>query len=478
MSRIGLPRFCFICLFFCHWKSGIVLEQMAIAVEIKNKRVQNIIEELMDQYLDNDPYIRPWIIGFSGGKDSTVLLTLVWIAISRLKSQGKKLNRQVYVVCNDTMVENPVVEEYVSNVLCYIQKAAKQQQLPIIVRTTTPPIEDTFWSCLIGKGYPAPNTAFRFCTEKMKIKPTSAFITNQVSADGEAIVLIGTRKGESQKRAMSIKKHDIKGHRLSKHPLNANTFTYAPIKDLMLEEVWWIITCIPSPWGFDNNILFKIYADASADDYECPTIVTDDSHKSCGQSRFGCWVCTVVKEDKSMSALIKNGVEWMKPLLDFRNRLVENRNVSEFRNKTRRNGQLAVDENGHNQGNYTMDYRIQLLRELLEVQKQTQDYRSSIDLITSQELIAIQVMWYRDGNFKTTVNDIYNEVYGYDLPNDGIMLQERLMLEKACNTPDHYRLIQELLALQKNKTLLMRKFGLQNDLESRLDSFIKEKNEN
>ena len=176
-----------------------------------------------------------------------------------------------------------------------------------------------------------------------------------------------------------------------------------------------------------------------------------------------------------MSALIKNGVSWMKPLLDFRNRLVENRNVSELRCSTRRNGQPAVDENGHNQGNYTMEYRMQILQELLQIQKDTQEYRSSIDLITSQELIAIQIMWYRDGNFTTTVNDIYNEVYGYDLQNDNIGLQERLLLEKSCNNPTHYKLIQELLALQKNKILLMKKTGLQNDLESRLDAFVKEK---
>ena len=174
-----------------------------------------------------------------------------------------------------------------------------------------------------------------------------------------------------------------------------------------------------------------------------------------------------------MSALIKNGVQWMQPLLDFRNRLVENRNISDNRSETRRNGQLAVDETGHKQGNYTMEYRIQLLRELLTIQKDTQQFRSSINLITSQELIAIQVMWYRDGNFTTTVNDVYNEVYGYDLQNDNIGLQERLMLEKACNNPAHYILIQELLALQKNKILLMKKYGLQTDLETRLETFIK-----
>lgn len=446
-------------------------------MEIKSKKVRTIIDELKDQYTEFDRCMRPWIIGFSGGKDSTVLLTLTWIAMQELKEEGILLHRNVYVVCNDTMVENPIIEEYVTSVLTTIQKAAKEQHLPISVATTTPELEDSFWCCVIGKGYPVPNNSFRFCTEKMKIKPTSRFITDQVATEGEAIVLVGTRLSESQARKRSIRKHEIKGHRLSKHPLNPNTFTYAPIKELMIEEIWWIINTIPSPWGFDNQILFKIYLDASADDYECPTVVTDNSHTTCGQSRFGCWVCTVVKEDKSMSALIKNGIGWMTPLLEFRNRLINNRNVSDLRCETRRNGQRAVDESGHKMGNYTMEYRIQILRELLTIQKETQDYRASIDLITNQELIAIQVIWYRDGNFSTTVNDIYNEVYGYNIPNNSIGLQERLLLEKACTEhPDHFQLIQELLALQKNKVLLMRKYGLTTDLESRIESYVKQNN--
>lgn len=437
-------------------------------------RIEEIIEDISDQYLEEDKYCRPWIIGFSGGKDSTVLLTLTWLSMQRLKEQGHELNRKVYVVNNDTMVENPVIEEYVQTVLTKIKEAAHVQGLPIEVYQTIPELEETFWSLVIGKGYPAPNNAFRFCTEKMKIKPTTRFILDKVSSDGEAIVLIGTRKSESAQRAKTIQRHEIKGHRLSKHPLNPNTYTYAPIKELMLEEVWWIINVIPSPWGYNNEVLFNIYKDASADDYECPTMMTDKSQPSCGQSRFGCWICTVVTEDKSMTALIKNGVTWMKPLLDFRNRLVENRNKSEYRREERRNGQRAVDETGHNQGNYTMEYRQQLLRELLEVQRDTQKQRGSIELITQQELLAIQILWYRDNCFSPTVNDIYNEVYGYNIPNDDISLQERLLLEKSCRDSKHYQLIKELLALQKTKSLMMRKYGLQNDIETRLERYIKE----
>ena len=437
-------------------------------------RIEEVIQDISEQYLEKDRYCRPWIIGFSGGKDSTVLLTLTWLSMLRLKRSGVDLKRKVYVVNNDTMVENPVIEEYVQTVLAKIKDTATEHCLPIEVTQTVPELEDSFWSLVIGKGYPVPNNAFRFCTEKMKIKPTTKFILEKVSSDGEAIVLIGTRRTESSQRAKTIQRHEIKGHRLSKHPLNPNTFTYAPLKELMLEEIWWVINAIPSPWGFDNKIIFNIYKDAAADDYECPTMMTDKTQPSCGQSRFGCWVCTVVVEDKSMTALIKNGVAWMTPLLEFRNKLLENRNKSEYRREERRNGQRAVDESGHNQGNYTIEYRQQMLRELLQVQRDTQKERGSVELITQQELLAIQILWYRDNCFSPTVNEIYNEIYGYNISNDDISLQERLILEKSCRDKRHYQLIKELLALQKTKSLMMRKYGLQNDIEIRLDRFIKE----
>lgn len=289
------------------WEQEICNRHTYMKKEIKNQRIRDIIEEIKEQYLEEDRYNRPWIVGFSGGKDSTAVLTLVWMALQELREENPDMawKRSIYVVCNDTLVENPVIEEYVNTVLKHIRQAARAQKLPIKVEVTQPEMEDRFWYCTIGKGYPVPNNAFRFCTERMKIKPTSKFIIDKVAGNGEAIILIGTRLAESQKRAASIRKHETKGHRLSRHPLTQNAYNYSPIKELMLEEVWYIINAFPSPWGFDNEILFKIYMDASSDDYECPTVVTDESHRSCGQSRFGCWVCTLVKEDKSMASLIK-----------------------------------------------------------------------------------------------------------------------------------------------------------------------------
>jgi len=308
---------------------------------------------------------------------------------------------------------------------------------------------------VLGKGYPVPNNSFRWCTDKLKIRPTSAFLLEQIDEKGEAIILIGARSSESATRAKSIKKHEIKGKRLTKHPNHHNTLVYSPIKELMLEEIWYIINALPSPWGYDNSKLFKIYANASADDYECPTVVTNKSHASCGQSRFGCWTCTVVKEDKSMSALITNGENWMKPLLDFRNKLESERNISDNRLATRRNGQAAITEDGHKQGNYTPEYRARKLRELLELQNTIQKSKPLTELITNQELIAIQVFWYRDGVFDYKVGEIFAKIYGRDIETENANIEnsiEKRLLKTLCgNNENDYELINNLTLITQYK---------------------------
>ncbi len=442
-----------------------------------NRRIEYIIDEILDQYMYADTTDRPWIIGFSGGKDSTVLLTLVWLALRKIKENIAtpfQLRRHIYVVCNDTMVENPIISSYVDDVLAQIEKKALDENLPIFVRKTVPRLEDSFWVNVIGKGYPVPNTAFRWCTDKLKIKPTARFITEQVDECGEAIILIGTRRAESATRARSIKKHEIHGQRLTRHTILHNTFVYAPIKELMLEEVWYIINAIPCPWGGDNKILFNIYMDASADDYECPTVVTDKSHGSCGQSRFGCWVCTVVKDDKSMRSLIKNGREWMLPLYEFRIELDSERNIIKNRMPFRRDGKRAVND----MGPYIFSYRANILRRLLEVQYELQQRDPHIKLISDQELIAIQVNWYRDFNFGYQVSDIYNSIYKETFSmeeNTKNKLEAELMREICKNNPEEGELIEQLLLLQKSKSLMQRRRGLKNEIELRLKEFLNSK---
>jgi len=434
---------------------------------------KGIESEIIDQYVQTDGCM-PWIIGYSGGKDSTMLLQLVWYALKKVPVE--KRIRPIYVICNNTLVENPQVLNYVESSLEQIEKAAFKQSLPISVHQTTPALEDSFWVNLIGKGYPAPNSMFRWCTERLKIRPTTKFILDKIDEVGEVIILLGTRESESSNRAKTMKRHEIKGSRLRRHHSLPHAHVYTPIKKVDTNEVWTYLMAAQSPWGSKNHDLVTLYGNASSGD--CP-LITDISTPSCGQSRFGCWVCTVVNKDKSMEYLIENGEEWMEPLVDLRDFLHETidrkhpeyeKKKLDYRMNTRRNGSEGL-------GPYHPKWRKYILKSLLEAQKEIDQGKSGYKLITNQELVAIQVTWHRDDIFEYSVADIYKEVFKKDFAFQSevsqAIIKEKELLKDACMPHEEdYKLINQLLTLQRSKTILMNKWGLHRDLENKLDECI------
>ncbi len=425
-----------------------------------------IQSEIEDQYLSDDNP-RPWIIGFSGGKDSTMLLQLVWLTIRKIPAELR--TRKIYVVCNDTLVENPKIVRFINHTLANIKQAAAEQALPITVHQTTPHLEDTFWVSLLGKGYPAPNNTFRWCTDRLKIEPTTEFIRNKISEVGEAIILLGTRSDESNSRAKSIEnsKIHIDSERLRKHVL-PNAFVFAPIKDVITDDVWSYLLQVNPPWGGTHRDLVTLYRNASGGD--CPLVI-DTTTPSCGQSRFGCWVCTVVKRDRSMEALVDNGEDWMEPLIEFRDMLFDKRNDRTWRQTWRRN-QNEDDASEENWGPYLPEKRAFMLRELLRTQRLVQQEDANLILINSQELVAIQVNWHRDSIFEHSVADIYNSVYRTDLEDKDFSDEQVLEKELLGNVFDgeaDFKLIEELLEIQKSKIILVNNYGIQSDFENHLE---------
>jgi DNA sulfur modification protein DndC len=423
-------------------------------------------ETIRNAYLDPNTKNKPWIIGFSGGKDSTAMLTLIWEVMLDLKHNDQDLNRKVYVVSNDTMVENPIIVEYLHFVLDEIDRAAASQDLPITVNKTSPNLDESFWVNVIGRGYPVPNNTFRWCTDKLKIKPTSSFLDNAVEAYGEAIILIGSRKEESSQRAKTINKYKKKNSVYSSHATNSRALVFTPISELHVGDIWGILAG-PAPWSNKSNIrLREIYGQAESDEYECPTVVTSDSHKSCGQSRFGCWVCTVVKEDKSMRAMIKNSedYEWMTPLFDFRNELIRDRNDIQNRMSTRRNGQKA--HNG--MGPYTSKYRSYLLEKLLRIQKVIQQTKPYVDLISSQELVLINSIWVRDSIFEKSTMDIYYSVYKKKMKDPLITHKQLDMMSKTFDYST-LKFLKKAIELEKS-SLFSTKTALSEDIYSIIEN--------
>lgn len=423
---------------------------------------EQIIEEMRRLYLED---AMPWIVGYSGGKDSTACLQLVWIAISSLPPDQRK--KQIHVISTDTLVENPVIAAWVETSLRCINVSAQEQGLPITAHRLTPSLENRFWVNLIGKGYPAPRPKFRWCTDRLKIGAATKFIQELSESNGEAILVLGQRRGESQARDKVMDQY--KGstrERLSKNkdPRLSRVWVYPPIESWSSDDVWEYLITEPNPWGIDNQELFGIYRGATPD-AECP-IVVDTSTPSCGDSRFGCYVCTMVSQDKSMQAMIQNDAQkqWMQPILDFRNNhlAIEDRSVRDFR---RMNGKLTVFHGGLVHGPYTQAHRAKLLRELLITQREIRNAAPSIEerqieLLPLEELDEIRRIWVEEkGEIEDLVPRIYEEVFDAAYPGKGLEqaplgITDLQLLEEVAKEIDPeasgelYKLTRNLLALQ------------------------------
>ena len=379
----------------------------------------NKIEDIQKIYLSDN---RPWIVGFSGGKDSTTVLSLIYSAIACLE-KGRR-HKDIYVVSSDTLVETPVVVDMFQRVIDTINCQAPIDGIPMSAHTVMPEQDQTFWVNLLGRGYPAPTTRFRWCTERMKINPISSFIVEKVSQYGEVIVCLGSRRQESSTRAQVIARHRIKNSPLGRHTTLPNAYTYMPIEHWDADDVWQYLMSSPCPWGGDNNELFDLYRGSNQG--ECP-IVIDTSTPSCGNSRFGCWTCTLVSEDRAINGLIKSGSHWMQPLLEFRNELYKTTlpdNSRKFRNYKRRTGKVFYMDtsvkDGSNQevkhvpGPYLLKYRKKWLKKLLGIEKQLTKDGHPIQLIERSELQIIRQEWLRDPNepdWEDSLPEIYETVY-------------------------------------------------------------------
>lgn len=350
-------------------------------------KLGGIMSQLKEEYLQE--HRTPWIIGFSGGKDSTLLAQLVLEML--LSLPPRRRTRSVHVVANDTLVESPVIARHLDQVLDRIRKAVVPLRLPVVVAKTIPEVDQTFWVNLIGRGYPSPSRIFRWCTDRMKIAPTTTYIKSQVAESGEAILLLGVRRTESTQRARSVGRYD-NGQRLNPHNSLLNCFVFKPIVELSTDEVWQTLLQSSPPWGGTHRELVTMYRNAGGG--ECPLVTDKSEAPSCGtaSSRFGCWTCTVVEKDKSAESFIEAGYGDLEPLLEFRDWLKAIRENGSMRSATRRNGTLNfVGEGRLIPGPFTLEARREILDRLLAIQEEV-----GIALISSEEIGAIRKIWAED----------------------------------------------------------------------------------
>lgn len=428
--------------------------------------IKNLTAEIQALYCLDEI---PWVLGYSGGKDSTAVLQLIWNAIAALPPQ--KRTKKIDVITTDTLVENPIVSAWVRNSIKRMKIAAQEQDIPIEPHLLQPEFSETFWVGLIGKGYPPPRGKFRWCTERLKINPSNRFIRDVIRTNGEAILVLGTRKAESTKRAYRMKKLEaqrVRDH-LSPNMNLPNSLVYSPIEDWRTDEVWLYLMQWQNPWGYSNKDLFVMYRGATADN-ECPLVI-DTSTPSCGDSRFGCWVCTLVSQDKSLTAMVQNDEdkEWLQPLLDLRAELdvEDSRDRRDFR---RRNGQVQLYERNLEgtisiepiPGPFTKEAREDWLRKILTAQAQIRrnapEEMRDITLITIEELREIRRIWLEERHeFDDSLPRIYEEVTGEPFQDSRPSAERKLLgsdewtvLEEICDADEmHLELMAKLLDTER-----------------------------
>lgn len=455
--------------------------------------IELLTEEIQDLYCLDEI---PWVIGYSGGKDSTAVLQLIWNAIAKIPPE--KRIKKIDVITTDTLVENPIVSTWVRKSIKQMNIASIEQEMPINTHVLQPEWTDTFWVGLIGKGYPAPRGKFRWCTDRLKISPSNRFIRNVIRTSGETILVLGTRKAESTKRAHRMKKMEARRvrDRLSPNMNLPNSLVYSPIEDWRDDEVWLYLMQWDNPWGYSNKDLFAMYRGASADN-ECPLVV-DTSTPSCGSSRFGCWVCTMVSQDKSLTAMIQNDEEkeWLQPLLDFRVELdvEDSRDRRDFR---RRNGNVQLYERNLEgeiaiepiPGPYSKEARDYLLTRLLSVQteirsKAPEDMRD-ITLISNEELSEIRRIWLEERHeFDDSLPRIYEEVTGEPFEDSRPAAERKLLgsdewtvLEEMCEDKMHLELMAKLLDTERQYYTKPRRTGIYADLDKCFETSSRSRSE-
>src|ERR1041384_6671103 len=134
------------------------------------------LKDALRQLYLNDP--RPWLVGFSGGKDSTMLASLIFETALSVPLRERK--KPISIVCTDTRVEIPAIVEMVESTLARMQKCSEQNDLKVEVSLLRPPPEQSFWVNIIGRGYPPPNRVFRWCTQRLKIDPVTTFVQQRL----------------------------------------------------------------------------------------------------------------------------------------------------------------------------------------------------------------------------------------------------------------------------------------------------------
>jgi len=290
-----------------------------------------------------------WYVMYSGGKDSTAALVLTLEAL-------KDTDASVEVLYCDTQLEIPTLYQFAQEFIGFLATRG--------VKTTvlTPDPEESFWVLVIGKGYPMPHNGFRWCTARLKVRPVERYMETVAEQESQGLVVTGVRFGESDARDLRLKLSCSRGGECGQgiwfdESSRLGLGYFSPIVIWRECDVWDFLTFIAPKWGYPTAGISAVYQGR--------------------ETRFGCWTCSVVSQDRTMQKIVAVEPQW-RPLLELRNWLVAFTRNPE--NRVRRPNGMP--------GRLTMAARQTILQRV-----QATEHATGMRIISETELAHIRAHW-------------------------------------------------------------------------------------
>ncbi|PMC36270.1 hypothetical protein CJ195_15790 [Bacillus sp. UMB0899] len=343
---------------------------------------EEIKEEMKEIYLNTTV---PIVLGTSFGKDSCLQLDLFWDML--LSLQKDQLHKTVHVVCAETGVETPQMEEYITRSILKVQRKAELQGLPIQTHLVKPVLQKSFFYKILGRGtlIPTPNTKTRWCTHKLKIEPMREKLAellalspvNLENHQQQLILCLAVRNEESARRRESIKKFEKSANsKWARHTDFDTISCWHAIKHISSDELWYyLLEKGTLSFGLDINELIQFYGE---DILECGIKTSGDQGKSCGgNSRNGCWTCGLISgQDKMLTRFIEKGQIDYTYLLNWKNLMLRMRNDIRYREVLPRQKYNKLKKSLSTKITNEDQLSLYELNEVTEVEKYVHDYES------------------------------------------------------------------------------------------------------
>lgn len=298
---------------------------------------------------------RHWVIAYSGGKDSSALVTLVMYLIAKGLIQAPETLTVLY---SDTRMEIPPLQIGAVETLKIVRSLGYNAQIVL------PEIDDRFFVYMLGRGVPPPNNnTLRWCTPQIKVEPMVNVLKALRDERGEKfLMLTGVRVGESAARdariALSCSRNGAECGQgwFQETTPESVADTLAPLLHWRVCHVWdWLMFNAP---GIAPSVSFvaQVYGGEEAEEIN---------------ARTGCVGCPLATSDKALDHVLSIP-EWsyLRPLKRLRPLYTELRS---FRHRKQKDGERNSDgnfsSNPSRKGPLTLASREWALGQVLDVQR-------------------------------------------------------------------------------------------------------------